>query len=236
MIRIWREYSCPLGLNGTERFPMVLPNIGDTVRVVYSGINPSFSLPHVAAFAKAVKCPIENFEWHPDLEANELDLRLPMLQAFETEARNKYTRYFGPFEKFSRDIGVSHEHTTHLDVLGIRATSQKLLIRELNPRRAQNKIRDFVGAQRLLYTETLQELAPEIVLVANAEAARWIRTDLNLIPSEDKRYYACQAVPATKFILSAQLSGGATDEFARDRLVADAKTILKTTSNRVLRP
>jgi hypothetical protein len=227
IVQIWKQYSCPLPeLSGTERFPMVLPDIGKSVRIVYSGINPSFNLPRVEGFANAVGCPLRNFEWSPDIEESEVNRRVPLLQAFEKEARIKYARYFGSFESFSREIGVSHEHTTHLDVLGIRATSQKQLIDKLHALRAEQQVFGFIGAQRLLYAEILRRLSPEIVLVANASAARWIRDDLNLTASADKRFYRWQAVPDATFILSGQLGGGVTDEFARDRLVADVKSII----------
>jgi hypothetical protein len=227
IVQIWKEYSCPLPqLSGTDRFPMVLPNIGQSVRVVYSGINPSFNLPRVECFANAVGCPLQHFEWRSDMEASEVNGRVALLQTFEAEARIKYTSYFGPFKRFSNDIGISHEHTTHLDVLGIRATSQKQLIDKLHALRAQQQIRGFIDAQRLLYAEILRRLSPEIVLVANASAARWIREDLNLTASADKRFYRWQAVPNATFILSGQLGGGVTDEFSRDRLVADVRSLI----------
>jgi hypothetical protein len=206
---------------------MMLPEIGQKMRIIYSGINPSFHEPFVKSVAKTVECPLEYFNWSRVIEESEVDRRRPQLQAFETEARIKYTRYFRHFEKFSCDIGVSHESTTHIDVLGIRATSQKQMIKTLHALRKDQQVLNFIEAQRSLYVEILQLLSPEIVLVANARAARWIRDDLSLIASPDKRIYRCQDVPNTTFVLSGQLGGGVTDEFARDRLVADVKAILK---------
>jgi hypothetical protein len=226
-ISIWKDHGCPIkGVPGTELFPLVLPHIDQPVRVVYSGLNPSFVLSAVASYARHVECPLSYFEWSVDISESEIDSRLHRLQLFEAHARVHHRGYFSHFERFSSAIGVDHAQTTHIDVLPLRATRQVDLMRALHRLRAEANVQRFIAAQRSIYAEVLRSLSPEVVLIANASAARWLRADLGLTPDASRRTYSWTAAPNIKFFLSAQLSGGATDEFGRDRLVADVRAVL----------
>jgi hypothetical protein len=226
-ISVWREHGCPIqGVPGTERFPLILPAINHPVRVVYSGINPSFNIAAVSAYANHVNCPLHYFEWTESITDEEVISRMERLRAFEAHARVSYP-YFTYFERFSSDIGVDHASTTHIDVLPLRATNQQELLKALGRHGDQKSVGGFIAAQRSIYAEVLRVLDPEIVLIANASAARWLRDELPLVPDTSRRTYRWAAAPRATFFLSGQLSGGATDEFAWDRLAADIRDVLR---------
>lgn len=169
IVEIWKEHSRHLrALSGAERFPLVIPETAKTVRVVYSGINPSFKPRAAKRFADAAGCEMEYFNWSPDLTVKQISERVPRLQQFELIARKEYRRYFQPFERLSRDIGLRHENTTHLDLLAIRTGDQARILRELKTLRHDSRVQSFIEAQKSLYAEVLKKLSPEIVLVANA--------------------------------------------------------------------
>lgn len=165
------------------------------------------------------------FEWTPKITDEEVTFRLERLRAFEAHARANFP-YFAHFVKFSSDIGVAHASTTHIDVLPIRATNQNELLKALDRHHDQKAVSSFIAAQRSIYAEVLRVLDPEIVLIANARAARWLRNELRLVPGASRRTYRWAAAPRATFFLSGQLSGGVTNEFAWDRLTADVRDVL----------
>ena len=45
IVKIWKQYSCPLpNLSGSERFPMMLPEIGQKMRIIWDCIKPGGAL------------------------------------------------------------------------------------------------------------------------------------------------------------------------------------------------
>lgn len=227
MIHAWMAYQCPIsGIPGTEYLPLQLPPTPRQVQIVYSGINPSFRVTKVKQYADDVQCPMTYFDWYEGIDDSEVAKRRNSLIRFEQHARKNYRTYFSPFEKFSKDVGVDPAETTHVDVLALRVNEQADLVNAVERYQGERDVDGFIRAQRMVYAATLKELAPRVVLIANARAARWIRDHLRLQHDESKRRYRWNDAPNTTFFLAGQLSGGRTDEFSRDRLVADVKDVL----------
>lgn len=144
----------------------------------------------------------------------------------ETHAKDLYFKYFKPLELFRNSVGaLSH---CHLDVLLLRHTSQKELLKSFGEHFDQMKEHSFIKEQIQLFEWTLKAMSPRVVVVANAKASDVLVDALPLVTRDGGRMYGWSQLPDVPFFLSGMLSGQrALDRYSQKRLELDVATALR---------
>ena len=127
-----------------------------------------------------------------------------------------------------------------MDLFPIRETSQRLLEAELRyPKRSEVErfenampdspyrlARTWHSALESIFGATLQlisSLKPSIVVVLNSWASKMLEYKLGLEVEANGHRYRTARVPGASWLLSSQLSGGATSVYGAQRLLADLR-------------
>ncbi|WP_349742958.1 hypothetical protein [Roseateles cavernae] len=158
------------------------------------------------------------------------------VEQLDRYSREEYKRYYGPVDKLMADTQADVHHE-HLDLFPLRSTDQgafkEFLAATEDSNRAKWKAREELLNAAL---DLVRAMAPKVIVVVNAAASRLVRDELGLELQTNGHRYASLAWPGVTFLLGSQLSGGATSEFARERLVADLRDVLQGGQGLMARP
>jgi hypothetical protein len=235
LLEIWGEYAGS-GLPGFEHVPYLghLPKLTHGPQLLVVGMNPSFEPTTLrkhwetvhANNSDLIRIGIQSLKWQSFLEHRNGNLQQAIRQ-LDVHSRSFYKRYYGPIAMLATDAGIKEDDWEHLDLLPIRATKQSYLLEHLNqlkrgPDANENVYKKMVDASIAM----MVAIRPRAILVANAAASRILAERLNLRPQANGHRYDCRALPGVPFLLSSQLSGGTTSQYARERLLADLKNAL----------
>lgn len=150
-----------------------------------------------------------------------IDQQIRELAAHEAEARKNYP-YYIPFHRLADELGLMMEH---VDLFFYRETKQanfqKLIFK------ADEKLNDFGQRQVELAVRLIVLSRPQIILVANALAARTFKAHFELKTlDDDGLYWVNLDGHRTPVFLSGMISGGHLDNHTRERLVWHMKRTL----------
>jgi hypothetical protein len=215
------------------RVPILLPELIEHPELLVVGMNPSFNTEWVDnQLANETELRLAGGPWTADsLFRWDASARSRMSQIIEFErfAKTAYAGYFAPVERFASAVGCAGRWE-HLDLFLMRETSQKAALEiVLGKTRPIGELNDFGRAQLELFIETLIDLQPKAVLVANATAAALAKQLLG--PSHQVGEPAALefgALPNTRFFFSGMLSGQrCMDNFSLERLVYQVRAYVQ---------
>lgn len=227
------------GLEGARAIPgfSLMPHLGQLplpgpgVDVLFFGMNPSFVEISLARHWQQVRQDlgmpdaILALDWdgpHTDSEWSE---RRATLVELDRHSRANYSRYYGLFGEVAEDAraGASWQH---LDAFPLRLTSQRTLT-PLLPISEESEPEWVVLKQVLCATLRLaRAMEPEVIVVANSYLSKVLEQHLSLRRQAIGHRYDADLFPGIPFLLTSQLSGGATSKYGRERLVADLRDAL----------
>lgn len=220
------------------RMPILLPALKENPELLIVGMNPSFNtewldkqLRNDTWLSGASWTTESLFGW--DQNARE---RVPHIIKFEAFAKKAYASYFSGVQKLASAVGCAGRWE-HLDLFLMRETSQKEVLKMvLAKTRPIGELNEFGEAQLQLFTETVINMQPKVVVVANATAANLAKRMLG--PSQQVGEPAAltfDSLPNTRFIFSGMLSGQrCMDNFSFERLAVQVSGYfqqLKTNGN-----
>jgi hypothetical protein len=214
------------------------------VKVLFLGLNPSFVPGTLRSHWATVHAnnPRLNamgmtaLEWSAMRPIHRWNRLRPAVTQLDHHSRANYPRYYAPLEAFAQAAGVTGG-LIHLDLFPLRNTSQKALEKHLPTPESGN--RNWHPALMELFEATLklvQNMKPEVVVVANALASDLLEYRLPLIVQRNRHRFESPALPGSVFLLGSQLSGGATSKYAGMRLLADLRDALRGRSGLNGRP
>jgi hypothetical protein len=221
-MEIWEEFG-----SEQPRMPLLLPELNEHPELLIVGMNPSFNAKwldkHLAddtSLHGGTWTTKSLFGW--DQSSRQ---RMAHVIQFEVFAKKAYAGYFSPIKRFASAVGRA-DQWEHLDLFLLRETSQKETLRAVMANtRPIGPLNKFGQAQLQLFTETLINMQPKAVVVANAAAANLAKRMLG--PSHQVGEPAAltfDSLPDTRFFFSGMLSGqGGIDNFSMERLVAQVK-------------
>ncbi|KRB79054.1 hypothetical protein ASE07_05025 [Noviherbaspirillum sp. Root189] len=216
---IWEEFGTT-----QPRMPLLLPELNENPELVIVGMNPSFNTEWLDKQLKDNNWPSGGpwttdslFVWDQNARS-----RMPHVIEFEAFAKTAYASYFSRVQNFASAVGCAKQWE-HLDLFLMRETSQKEALKMvLAKKRPIGQLNKFGQVQLQLFTETLVDMQPKVVVVANATAAGLAKQMLG--PSHQVGEPAAltfESLPNTRFFFSGMLSGQrCMDNFSLERLVA----------------
>jgi hypothetical protein len=221
-----------------SRMPILLPELNENPELLIVGMNPSFNTEWVdSELTNEMKTRLAGGPWTADSlfgwDKNSHS-RMRQVIEFEAFAKKAYVSYFGPVEKFASAVGCAGKWE-HLDLFLMRETSQKAALEMvLAKTRPIRKLNDFGRAQLELFTKTLIDIQPKVVVVANAAAAALAKQMLG--PGHEVGEPAAlefDAMPNTRFFFSGMLSGQrCMDNFSLERLVYQVRAYVQQLNGR----
>jgi hypothetical protein len=132
--------------------------------LLFIGLNPSFSSNGFRSIFKETKFstlnPIDFFHW-----SNKENYSIEVAKEIERLARDKYP-YYRKFKELSLDTTMAWEY---IDLFFHRETNQNQFKQKIY---SGNRLNDFGERQIELSNLLLNEIAPEIIVVANAFASQ----------------------------------------------------------------
>jgi hypothetical protein len=197
-----------------ELFPALLPKIKTESEVLIIGINPSHDLDwinqNLARDEFKGKTAEEVFSWDKKNTKEKMQDVIRM----EDIARNPdvKNRYFNAIGSFTERCGFSSWE--HLDLFLIRKTKQSDAMKLLGKNDALN---DFGERQKELFFEAIEKLKIKTVVVTNALASKIIHNEI--FKTEDIKTNIKHK--GKHFFFASMLSGGAMDNFSKERLIRE---------------
>jgi len=243
-------------LDGFDRVPFIghLPeDMPPNLQVLVLGLNPSFSVESLKRSWDVVRktcSPIgeatvlELLSWPLPENQGKRDAAKLAIETLDRYSRKNHAIFYRPIERLMNAAGLESDKWLHMDLFPIRETSQRRLEAELKfPKRhererfatlpqnaAYRKARTMHPALRSTLDETLQlicALKPPIVVVLNSFASKLLEYCLDLRLQPNGHRYRSDATDGTCWILSSQLSGGATSLYGMERLLADLRDAVR---------
>jgi hypothetical protein len=221
-MEIWHTFGAM-----QPRMPMLLPELNEKPELLIVGMNPSFNADWLdnqlmgnTSLAGGPWTTDSLFGWDKNAHS-----RMQQVIEFEAFAKTAYASYFAAVQRFASAVGCA-EKWEHLDLFLMRETSQKAALEMvLAKTRPIGKLNDFGLAQLELFTETLIDLQPQVVVVANAAAANLAKRLLGPGHEVDEpAALTFDALPNTRFFFSGMFSGQrCMDKFSLERLVFQVK-------------
>lgn len=217
-MEIWEESKVQ------PRMPILLPALNKNPKLLIVGMNPSFNTEWLDKqfrndtwLSGAPWTTDSLFRWDQNARG-----RVPHVIKFEAFAKKAYASYFSGVRKLASAVGCA-EQWEHLDLFLMRETSQKKALKMvLAKTRPIGELNEFGQAQLELFTETLINMQPQAVVIANATAANLVKRMLG--PSHqvgEPAVLTFDSLPNTRFFFSGMLSGQrCMDSFSFERLVA----------------
>lgn len=239
LLSFWRDNqsSSILGFSRVPHFGQ-LPKAGRTeIKVLFLGLNPSYVESTLERHWRTVHegnqrlldMGLQALQWDAQRSAEDwLELRAAIV-ALDHFSRDNYGRYFDAIASVAEEVGVG-ENWHHLDAFPLRETSQNALIPFLPvfseaPAGWQPVLEGLLNATMTL----VATMKPKVVVVANSHVAKVLEHRLPLTLQENGHRYENESASfeGVPFLLSSQLSGGATSKYGRQRLVADLRDALR---------
>lgn len=132
--------------------------------LLFIGLNPSFSVNGFRSIFRETKFstlnPTDYYHW-----GNKANYSIEVAKEIERLARDKYP-YYRKFKELSHDTAMTWEY---IDLFFHRETNQNQFKQKIYP---GNRLTDFGERQIELSILLLNEIAPEIIVVANALASQ----------------------------------------------------------------
>jgi hypothetical protein len=209
-LEIWRNAEPE-----QELFPALLPKIKTDSEVLIIGINPSHDLDwinqNLARDEFKGKSVEEIFSW----DKKKIDEKKQDVIRMEDIARNPdvKNRYFNAIDLFTKRCGFSSWE--HLDLFLIRKTKQSDAMKLLGKNGALN---DFGERQKELFFEAIEKLEIKTVVVTNALSSKIIHCEIFKNKKEIKTNIKHNG---KHFFFASMLSGGAMDNFSKERLIRE---------------
>ena len=198
-----------------ELFPALLPKIKTDSEVLIIGINPSHDLDWINQNLARVefkgKTAAEVFSWDKKNTKEKMQDVIRM----EDIARNPdvKNRYFNAIGSFTERCGFSSWE--HLDLFLIRKTKQSDAMKLLEKNDVLN---DFGERQKELFFEAIEKLEIKTVVVTNALSSKIIHYEIFKNKKEIKTNIKHNG---KHFFFTSMLSGGAMDNFSKERLIRE---------------
>lgn len=173
------------------RMPLVYPDLKKGGLLVV-GMNPSFSAKAFAEFLRGEEWagfdPVEFYAWQDAPSPSYVE----RARAIERQAQDAYRGYYGKFADAGAELGLDWQH---VDLFLVRETKQEDLPLHVavDPRKdlVLANLNDFGLAQVDLCIDTIRSIAPEMVVVANAAAARIVQGRLASEFDDDCGHHWC---------------------------------------------
>lgn len=194
-------------------------------KVFFLGINPSFSTSVFQNFQGEdwSKCS-EWFSWRA-MEQSGVDgynyLRITHFdESVSAQTGKGEHRYFKAIRSFLKEV-YGHEFDVqqdlfHFDLFQYRCTSQREFVKAV--RRMKNA-GPFIARSFELVKMAVDLVQPEMILVANAQVGKWLKeAHPEMAQRGLDKDWGCYHWEGRPVWLAAQLSGGVTDQFSRERL------------------
>ena len=194
-------------------------------RILLLGINPSFSDSVFQKFQGEERSECSDwFSWTAMVKAGIAGEEYARIASYD-QAVADYTGkgehpYFKAIRSFLQEVfGENFDvqrDLFHFDLFQFRCTSQKEFVKALG---RMNNRESFVEKSFALLKKTIDTVQPSMILVANAQVGKWL---LEAHPEMKKHgfdeQWGCYHFGEKALWLAAQLSGGVTDRFSRERL------------------
>lgn len=234
--KVWRSCEPPAqALPGMRQMPYYgqRPTC-ETPKLLFLGLNPSFRLPVLEGHwtdcfgTGGPPFRANDLYWLSSRTDAHLDVLEPVLEQLDHYSRTHYPPYYGVLQGIAHTLGASTCWHA-LDVFPMRVTVQAELVKALP---GNVPLPGPAGQLFEAFQALLLSFQPQLVLVVNAFASRMLAAQLPLTRTGVGSRYSWPQLPGTTFLLSGMLSGGrALDEFSRERLVAEARTVWKELGN-----
>jgi hypothetical protein len=222
-LEIWREH-----LAKSTLMPALYPpgHFKQNLKLLMLGMNPAFSENSIRKRLRELnidKNANDVFGWAPNTEPQHIHELLDV----ESHAFVHYQPFFGPLRRFTEKVGCANSYS-HLDLFHWRQTEQNDFLQVVGLPGALNK---FGRAQIALTRETIGALRPNVVVIANATAAKMAVEHLPLsYVANSHTQCTLPGLDGTRFFLAGMLSGGrAMDTFSRIRLEVEVWSYLDST-------
>lgn len=218
VLELWRELSLKYGdMVGMDRVPMLEPQFVADPELLFVGINPSFAREEDDEQLVAL------FSWPASGVLSQERIR--ELVAREADALTY--RYYTPLQAFAKKVGA--RSVEFLDLFPIRHSRQRDILEQyclgaLHP-----------VAERLFahFRWSLRTIKPQVIVVANAGAARLLESHLPLTGPAADSHYQWEEMKGVPFFLGGMLGGaGPMDRFSRERLEIAVKRVLQDRTGR----
>lgn len=159
-------------------------------------------------------------------------------------SRETYRSYYAPIEDLVSAAAKAHAWY-HLDLFPLRETDARLLtvytrvpanndqrrkLAEARPDSRLHKSYEWEHVFKQLFDATIElirDLQPAVVVVLNSYVSRTLHHKLPLVLQANGHRYECAKLPGIVFLLGSQLSGGATSTYAKERLLADLRDVVR---------
>ncbi len=224
VMELWKEH-----VNFDDaRVPLIYPSL-ETGVLLFIGLNPSFVPTELARILQLEAILVKNlFSWKGHTEDS-----IEECKKADKRCRELYKRFFGPFEKFSKEVGLKWEH---VDLFFYRATDQNDLKKVVCKTEHTSKVElnDFGLRQLELSGKLIGAVNPRVIVVANRLASDIFKEEYRLKWNDDRGCYVWQPqlgkdVPV---FLSSMLAGQrALDVYSRERLVWHVKKAINENPN-----
>ena len=197
--------------------------------LVFVGLNPSFSDKAFRQFLRGDEWsgfePEPFYAWRDRVE----DFDASRARQIERIALDQYS-YYAPFRALAEGLSTKWNHA---DVFLLRETSQKALLPQMLRggvgKAAVSNLNSFGKAQLDLCVRLLGRLAPELLVVANADASRLLAEALAARFDEDLGHHVVRIgereVPA--FFSSMWTGQRALDTFSKARLLWQIRCVYR---------
>jgi hypothetical protein len=229
ILSIWKKY---LSIHGNSEIVVKAPalypenHFPENLKLLMLGMNPSFGVNWVQKRISDEMILGPNnthltadlvYGWTPESGPNHLE----HLLTIEEYAFNNFRIFFEPQLRFATSVGCADSYS-HMDLFHVRQTSQHDFLTSIG---RTGDLTNFGREQVELTRQTILEIKPKAVVIANATAAKLAVELMNLEYLKDSRAQCKLAgLNETRFFLAGMLSGGrAMDTFSRIRLEEDVR-------------
>ena len=210
--------------------PMFYPDFHNE-EFLYVGLNPSFNSEMFEKFAPKELAPKEWFSWDCIKNSSNIESAINSVIEFQQNIKHseKKIPYFKSIENFCNEIaaGLHYNKLYHYDLFQFRLTSQ-IIAKEAILKMEMKE--DFLKKSTENLCLLVRELKPKFIIVANALASSYIKKFILEDQALDNKY-GCYFIDETPIFMGSQLTGGATDNFSRERLAWLIRRYLDLTSS-----
>ena len=161
ILKIWKSYN---GDEGTKLYPLLYPNFSKKCKILFVGINPSFT--EQLKKEQNYKFPNKDFDFDKDINREK--------DAKNKNSLNPYRTYFSVVWNIVEECKLNHDEWDHIDLFLVRDTTQKVIEDLVKDSESKQICNSFGNAQIELFLDILNEINPKVVIVINKFASEII--------------------------------------------------------------
>lgn len=252
VLGVWKSKHGSV-VEGFKRVPLLAqPPDCERVDVLTLGMNPSFVPESLIAHWERAQHEhpemlmrgLAALDWNALQTESEWQELRNAVARLDKHSRANYKKYYGPIEELVALAGKK-DAWYHTDLFPLRETDQKTFTAKLRVPRNSNErvaLRDSTATSKLrasyawdqavvdLFNASIEliiDLKPRVIVVLNSYASQMLEYRLPLTKQGNGHRYVYEKLPDVPFLLGSQLSGGATSIYAKERLLADLRDVIR---------